>query len=146
MLLLCITGFDIDKFPRIGSSGGNDNLKIYDEAKNKSSFELVLNYATANKTMYASTASALGTQTTEPVAISGDFTQFVLASNYSNADRRSWFDNLKIETIEYDPTGIAGVNEVSESADEAIYNVAGQKVSAPVKGQIYVKKGAAFVK
>lgn len=139
-------GFDIDKFPRIGSSGGNDNLKIYDEAKNKSSFELVLNYATANKTMYASTASALGTQTTEPVAISGDFTQFVLASNYSNADRRSWFDNLKIETIEYDPTGIAGVNEVSESADEAIYNVAGQKVSAPVKGQIYVKKGAAFVK
>lgn len=137
-------GFDIEKFSKIGS-GSASNDAIYDEAKNKTSFELVLVYP--QKTMYAtSTNSVKGSQTTKPVALSSNFTQFVVTSNYNNKDRRSWFDNLKIETIEYDPNAVTGVQEVSEAADEAIYNIAGQKVSAPVKGQIYVKKGAAFVK
>lgn len=140
-------GFDIAKFSAIGSSSAS-NAAIYDEAKNKTSFELVLVYPQQN--MYAtSTNSAKGSQTTKPVALSSNFTQFVVTSGYSggqNWARRSWFDNLKIETIEYDPNAVTGVQEVSEAADEAIYNIAGQKVSAPVKGQIYVKKGAAFVK
>lgn len=139
--------FDIAKFSGIGK-GGQDNVAIYNEAKNKTSFELVLVYPQNN--MYAmSTNSVKGSQTTEAVALSSNFTQFVVTSNYSggsNWPRRSWFDNLKIETIEYDPNAVTGVQEVSEAADEAIYNIAGQKVSAPVKGQIYVKKGAAFVK
>lgn len=137
-------GFDFSKFSAIGSSSAS-NVAIYDEAKNKTSFELVLCYPT--NTMYAtSTNSAKGSQVTESVSLSGDFTQFGITSNYNVEARRSWFDNLKIETIEYDPTAVTGVQEVPEAADEAIYNIAGQKVSAPVKGQIYVKKGAAFVK
>ena len=84
---------------------------------------------------------------TETVRFSGDFTSFIVQSDYATFNgRRSWFDNLKIERIAVDPNSVDGVKEVSEAADEAIYNVAGQKVSAPVKGQIYVKKGAAFVK
>ena len=140
-------GFDIAKFSAIGSSSAS-NDKIYDEATNKTSFELVLVYP--QETMYAMTTNSVkGSQTTKPVALSSNFTQFVVTSGYSggsNWARRSWFDNLKIETIEYDPNAVTGVQEVSEAADEAIYNIAGQKVSAPVKGQIYVKKGAAFVK
>ena len=137
-------GFDIAKFSAIGSSAASNDA-IYDEAKNKTSFELVLVYPQNN--MYAmSTNSAKGSQVTKPVALSSNFTQFVVTSGYTNKDRRSWFDNLKIETVEYDPNAVTGVQEVSEAADEAIYNIAGQKVSAPVKGQIYVKKGAAFVK
>lgn len=133
-------GFDLGKF--VGTT--SDNLGSLTEA-NKTSFELVLDYV--NKTMYASTASPNGTQVTETVPFSGDFTSFIVQSDYRDFNgRRSWFDNLKIERIAVDPTGVAGVQEVSEAADEAIYNVAGQKVSAPVKGQIYVKKGAAFVK
>ena len=135
--------FDLAKFSAIAAN----DVAIYDEAKNKTSFELVLVYPQNN--MYAmSTNSVKGSQVTKPVALSSNFTQFVVTSNYSNNfwGRRSWFDNLKIETIEYDPNAVTGVQEVSEAADEAIYNIAGQKVSAPVKGQIYVKKGAAFVK
>lgn len=133
-------GFDLGKF--VGTT--SDNLGSLTEA-NKTSFELVLDYV--NKTMYASTASPNGTQVTKTVPFSGDFTSFIVQSNYANFNgRRSWFDNLKIERIAVDPNSVDGVKEVTESADEAIYNVAGQKVSAPVKGQIYVKKGAAFVK
>ncbi len=137
--------FDRSKFTAIGSSSQSNDV-ICDEANNKTSFELVLNYA--NKTMYGSTVnSKKGSQMTAEIAIPGNFTQFVVTSNYNIDARRSWFDNLKIETIAVDPTGVKGVSEATaETADDAIYNVAGQKVAAPVKGQIYVKKGAAFVK
>lgn len=133
-------GFDLGKF--VGTT--TDNLGSLTEA-NKTSFELVLDYV--NNTIYASTASPNGIQVTETVPFSGDFTSFIVQSDYATFNgRRSWFDNLKIERIAVDPNSVDGVKEVSEAADEAIYNVAGQKVSAPVKGQIYVKKGAAFVK
>lgn len=117
-------------------------------------FEFVLDYGSGK--MYAKTASENGTQMTELVDFdrTTPVSKFVLSSNTKLASgksyigRRSWFDNLKIEKITANPA--TGINEVKNAenaaADDAIYNIAGQKVTAPVKGQIYIKKGAAFVK
>lgn len=136
-------GFDLSKFTRVGS-GAASNDAIYDEANNKNSFELILDYV--HNTMYATGTSKNGAQTTEEIPLNSQFTQFIVKSNYNIEARRSWFDNLKIQTVAVS-TGVNGVNEVENATDDnAIYNVAGQKVSAPVKGQIYIKKGAAFVK
>lgn len=135
-------GFDLSKF--VGTT--SDNLGSLTES-NKTSFELIIDYI--NKKMWATSVSASGTQTTPAVEFDGrQFTSFVVTSNYANFNgRRSWFDNLKIEKVTYDPTGVQGVTEVAPAAnDGAIYNVAGQKVSTLVKGQIYIKNGAAFVK
>lgn len=135
-------GFDVSKLYDIKNV---NDLDIYVE-KNKTSFEIVLDYI--SNTMYAvATNTSKGISKSETLPLPGKFTKFIVKSDYKNYhSRRCWFDNLKIETVAVDMTGVAGVTEVSEAADEAIYNVAGQKVSAPVKGQIYVKKGAAFVK
>lgn len=63
--------------------------------------------------------------------------KFVLNSNYNNADRRCWFDNLKMfkyaSQAEGPTTGIAGV-KAAVKADSAIYNLAGQKVDKSYKG------------
>lgn len=135
-------GFDVSKLYDIRNV---NDLDIYVE-NNKTSFEIVLDYT--SKTMYAiAENTSKGISMSKTLPLSGEFTKFIVQSDYKNYhSRRSWFDNLKIERIAVDPNSVDGVKEVTESADEAIYNVAGQKVSAPVKGQIYVKKGAAFVK
>ncbi len=129
---------------KVGSSG-NDNAKIA-AASNKSHFDVVLDYG-AEK-MYVTTTSSKGTHTTEMVALPKVTpAQFVLYSNYSNVARRCWFDNLIIQNI---AAGVdTGINEVQNAVvtkkNTAIYNLAGQRIAAPVKGQIYIQNGKKYI-
>ena len=98
-------------------SGSASNAAIAAAASNKSHFEVILDYGT--KTMYCTTTSGKGTFTTAEVALDPEkkVTGFILASDYSNADRRCWFDNLKIESIAVGET--TGINEVAAVAKDS---------------------------
>ena len=90
-------GVDYNKYvSRVGSSSAS-NAAIA-AATNKTSFDIVLDYGIGK--MYCTTSSAKGTVTTEEIDLAANAPrQFVLYSDYTNADRRSWFDNLKILNI-----------------------------------------------
>ena len=90
----------------------------------KNSFEFIFDYG--EKSMYCTTTSAKGVVTTKKMAFDGTIPYtFILQCNYNNKDRRTWFDNLKIERIAAGPADefVDGVKEV---------NTAEQTV-APVK-------------
>ena len=134
-------GVDYNKYiPGVGSSG-NDNAKIA-ASSNKTQFDIVLDFGA--KTMYCTTISSKGTATTEAVALAeGIPARFVLYCNYTNSDRRCWFDNLKILNIAAGP--VAGIEEIQIAkpviANGAMFNLMGQKILKPVKGQIYIQNG-----
>ena len=127
------------KIPGVGSSSAS-NSAIAAES-NKTAFDIVLDYGA--KTMYCTTSSSKGTVTTEVIALPEVAPkQFILYSNYNNADRRCWFDNLIIQNIAAGPVeqGIENVESV-KVFDNAMYNLQGQRILAPVKGQIYIQNG-----
>lgn len=100
-----INSFGIDRslITSVGSSkASNDAIAA---ATNKSTFEIHLNYASGTMYVKQSTNGTLK-QTTTPVAMgsTNPLKRFVLQSNYDNTDRRCWFDNLVIKTIEGDYT------------------------------------------
>ncbi len=137
--------FNIDS-GKINNVGNVSNSAI-SVAANKTQFDIVLDYGA--RTMYCTTSSSKGTATTETVALKNVApAKFVLTADYNNADRRCWFDNLVINNIAADPTSVQGVTEVAPASQNAsaIYNVAGQQISAPAKGQIYITNGSKFVK
>lgn len=137
--------FNID-LGKINNVGNVSNSAI-SVAANKTQFDIVLDYGA--RTMYCTTSSSKGTATTETVALKNVApAKFVLTSNYNNDGRRCWFDNLVINNIAAGETSVQGVTvaePASQNAD-AIYNVAGQQISAPAKGQIYITNGSKFVK
>jgi len=53
--------------------------------------------------------------------------------------------NLYVELSEGTSTGISSVTTETAVGDNAIYNLAGQRVSAPQKGQIYIQNGKKFI-
>ena len=132
------------KINAVGSSGGNDNAKIA-ASSNRTHFDIVLDYGL--KTMYCTTSGSKGTVTTEVIALP-DYVpaKFVVYSNYNNADRRSWFDNLKIMNVSTvsAPDGIDNL-EVIRPVDNNMYNLQGQRILAPVKGQIYIQNGRKMI-
>ena len=80
----------------------------------KNSFEFIFDFG--EKSMYCTTTSVNGVVTTEKKAFDGTIPYtFVLQSNYDNADRRIWFDNLKIERIAAGPADefVDGIKEVA---------------------------------
>lgn len=132
------------KINGVGSSS-QSNLAIA-AASNKTSFDIVLDYGA--RQMYCTTSnSSKGTATTEAVDLKNlEPTKFVLMSNYNNADRRCWFDNLIIQTISAGETAIQGVGEVKVvTKTGAKYNVAGQQITTPAAGQIYIQNGVKYV-
>ena len=158
------TGMDILKYATGVGSSSSSNAAIC-VASNKTTYLLTLDYL--NKTAQGTIVNAKN-GTCEGAAIPfrtddasiEDFkvTQFVLISNYTNGDRRCWFDNLKItkfpladveEDITEDTfaptTGIKNVETVKAN-DGAIYNLAGQKVSKNFKGLIIKNGKKYFVK
>ena len=112
-------------------SGSASNAAIAAVASNKSHFEVVLDYG--NKTMYCTTTSGKGTFTTAEVALdpTKKVTGFILASDYSNTDRRCWFDNLKVESIAVSES--TGINEVATAVK------ADKVVKAIENGQLVIK-------
>lgn len=141
-----INTFGIDYKGKINGVGSSSQSNAYIAGSgNKTHFDIVLDYGA--RVMYCTTSGSKGTVTTEKVALKAINPRlFVLYSNYSNADRRCWFDNLIVKNIAADATGVNEVESVEKAADnDAIYNVAGQKISAPVKGQIYIQGGVAKI-
>ncbi len=115
----------------VGAQNQNNHVLIAAET-NKTNFNVVLDLAA--KKMTCTTSGAKGTFTTETVAMENEDvvpTQFVLNSDYNNNERRCWFDNLKIVTVdagEYD--GIKNVNAA---------NAVVAPVKALVNGQVVIK-------
>ncbi len=142
-----VNTFDIDFNNQITSLGSSSvsGAAICVES-NKTHFDIILDYGA--KKMYSTITSPKGTFISEKVDLPELApAKFVVKSDYNVEARRSWFDNLVIDNISAGPTAVNGVVEVAPAANNgAIYNVAGQQISAPVKGQIYIKNGAAFVK
>ncbi len=139
-------GIDYNKKINGVGSGSASNAAIAAES-NCTHFDIVVDYGA--REMYCTTSGSKGTVKTEVVKMKSvePIAKFVLFSDYNNADRRCWFDNLVIDNIAAEPTAVNVVkNAENASEDDVIYNVAGQKVNSTVKGQIYIKKGAAFVK
>lgn len=134
---------DYNKYiPGVGSSSAS-NAAIA-AASNKTQFDIVLDYGT--KTMYCTTSSSKGTVTTEAIALPEVApAKFVLYSSYNNVDRRCWFDNLLIQNIAAgDPAGVESI-EAIRPVDNNMYNLQGQRIIAPVKGQIYIQNGRKMI-
>lgn len=131
----------INHIPGVGSSS-QSNSAIAAES-NKTQFDIVLDYGT--KTMYCTTSSSKGTVTTEVIALPELVpAKFVLYSSYRNVDRRCWFDNLIIQNIAAgDPASVESV--VVRPVDNSMYNLQGQRILAPVKGQIYIQNGRKMI-
>ena len=133
-------GVDYNKYiPGVGSS--KESNSAIAASSNKTQFDIVLDYGA--KTMYCTTISSKGTVTTEAIALPELVpAKFVLYSGYNNADRRCWFDNLIIQNIAAGAVeqGIENVESV-KVLDNNMYNLQGQRILAPVKGQIYIQNG-----
>lgn len=87
-------GIDLGKYNHVGSSSAS-NLAIA-AASNATHFDIYLDYGTNE--MYCDYGTNGAVNTTDPVEMTNlnEIAQFVVKSGYSNADRRCWFDNLKI--------------------------------------------------
>ncbi len=120
-----------------GKSGvENDQICMDDD---KTHMEYYLDYG--NKIMYVISTIPSGVKQTKVFALdnTNPIAKFVLTSNYNNTNRRSWFDNLKIERIAADPATVdptAAIQNVTSSkvASKNMFNVAGQRVGADYKG------------
>ena len=130
-------GIEYTKLPKVGS-GSASNAAIA-AASNKTQFDIVLDYGA--KSMYCTTISSKGTVTSATFDLPEVApAKFVLYSNYTNVDRRCWFDNLKVWNIAAGEVGIDNV-EAIRPVDNNMYNLQGQRILAPVKGQIYIQNG-----
>lgn len=151
------TGMNLLKYVTgIGSSSAS-NAAIKNDATNKTSYDLVVDYL--NKTLTGTIVNVKnGTCEGAPMPFRADITdqkivKFVLFSNYNNKDRRCWFDNLKIskyamsdvvEDITEDTwaptTGIKTIENVENTPVKGIFNLQGQRVEKAVKG-LYIING-----
>ena len=147
-----INTFDVDfnnKITGVGSSA-DSNDKIVAES-NKTHIEYILDYG--DQSMYMTTSGAEGSYTWATTSVENlsatdgrvfldpakPVNKFVLTSNYSNADRRCWFDNLQIYKIAASATenpavtGIQSVEAANPSAAKAVKKIE--------NGQIVIVKG-----
>ena len=116
-----------------GSGDANQNA-IVDSKKTKMQF--YLDYGT--KKAQLSTQRDNGeSYTSDWLDFSGSVVNsFIVESNYTNNDRRCWFDNLKIEVIQAgDPTAVSEVKAADAQAKAAAKKVVnGQLVIETAKG------------
>lgn len=144
-------GLNIAACGKSTNKDGNANLLV---DKYKWQFDLIVDYK-ANTVQANLPTSPTGAKNGGLVALKqledNKIAKFVINSNYDNADRRSWFDNLKI--VKYNSSasginetvGIATVNTDNVKATGAVYTLSGVQVKgAPAKG-LYIKDGKKFV-
>ena len=136
------TGMDLGKMSTIGSSS-QSNAAIYAD-NNKSSFDLIIDYKaqTVQGTIVnGKNGTSAGAPVAMPTVSDNKITTFVLSSSYDNADRRSWFDNLKV--YKYPSSATSGISEISanKTTDNAIYTLGGVKVSKASKPGLYIQNG-----
>lgn len=128
---------DYAYIPKVGASTAS-NAAIA-AASNKTTFDVVLDYGA--KSMYCVTTSSKGTFTSQVLPLDGMVAKFVLYSGYTNADRRSWFDNLKVMNIAAERDASVDEIQVVKPANGIMYNIMGQQILKPIKGQIYIQNG-----
>ncbi len=143
------TGMDIQKYTNNISNVNNADILT---DKNKSSFDLIIDYKA--KTMVGTITTTNGTCTGTPVALStladNKITTFAVGSDYNNEGRRCWFDDLiiyKYASQAAGPidTGIATVDTAAKPATGAIYNLMGVRLnSKPAKG-LYIIDGKKYM-
>ena len=128
------------------SSAGNAAIAA---KSNCTHFDVVLDYGKGK--MYCQTTnSSKGNYTTDEVDLDVTKTpaQFIIKTNYTGADARNcWFDNLKISNIaagEY--SGIKNIaTDKGEVKNNVKFNLSGQRILTPSKGQIYIMNGKKYI-
>ncbi len=156
-----INTFNVDfngKITAVGSSSAS-NDKILAES-NKTHIEYILDYG--DQSMYMTTSSSKGSYTWATTSVEAlaandgrvfldpakPVNKFVLTSNYDNADRRSWFDNLQIYKIAASAsenpavTGIQNVEAVNPTAAKAVKKLENGKIVIVKGGKKYTVAGA----
>lgn len=156
-----INTFDVDFNGKITSVGNSSvsNDKIVAES-NKTHIEYILDYG--DQSMYMTTSGSKGSYTWATtkdealVATDGrvfldpakPVNKFVLTSNYDNADRRSWFDNLQIYKIAASAsenpavTGIQNVEAANPTAAKVVKKLENGKIVIVKGGKKYTVAGA----
>ena len=156
-----INTFDVDfngKITSVGNSSAS-NDKIVAES-NKTHIEYILDYG--DQSMYMTTSGSKGSYTWATTSVEAlaandgrvfldpakPVNKFVLTSNYDNADRRSWFDNLQIYKIAASAsenpavTGIQNVEAVNPTAAKAVKKLENGKIVIVKGGKKYTVAGA----
>lgn len=156
-----INTFNVDFNGKITSVGNSSvsNDKIVAES-NKTHIEYILDYG--DQSMYMTTSGSKGSYTWATTSVEAlaatdgrvfldpakPVNKFVLTSNYSNADRRSWFDNLQIYKIAASAsenpavTGIQNVEAVNPTAAKAVKKLENGKIVIVKGGKKYTVAGA----
>ena len=146
----------------VGSSSASNTAIAADN--NRTSYDLMINYATGvvkGIIKNPQKGTKEGIEIAIPTMADNKVASFVMGSNYNNADRRCWFDNLKLykwagagaSEEDLPETGWAAWNEVVDGiqtvkaaapATRVIYNLNGQMVKNPGKG-LYIINGKKVV-
>ncbi|MBQ0019435.1 MAG: hypothetical protein KBT39_02825 [Bacteroidales bacterium] len=95
-------GMDWGKISSVGSSSSS-NSAIY-VSSNKTTFTITLDYMLGTMSIVAENGQFGRQERSVPMSNLNPIYQFVLKTNYTNDDRRCWFDNLKIKVTEGDYT------------------------------------------
>lgn len=138
--------FDINLANMTGVGSGSQSNPAIAAESNRTHYSIVLDYGT--KTMYCTTSGAKGVFSTKEIPMRDlNAGRFVIYSQYGNGDRRCWFDNLLVQEITAGvPDGIEEIHTAGVTTKNiAIYNLAGQRMAAPVKGQIYIQNGKKYI-
>ncbi len=142
-----VNTYEIDWGPYVtGRDNKTDGDRNIAHPDNRTHFDLVLDFG-ARKQICTITNAKNGSVTSADKDLPFMApAKFVVYSNYNNEGRRCFFDNLVIRNIAAEATGVNEVQNVEKAADSnAMYNLAGQKIAAPVKGQVYIQGGVAKV-
>lgn len=129
------------KFSAIGGkNNGNVQGNICVE-KNRTHFEILLNYA--DKTMQANTTYGTAAKFENEIQSMpeevGTFKTIKFNSTYNNGERCCWLDNVKVEVVHDVPSGINEVNASSAAATKAVKAIEdGQLVIKTAKGTFNV--------
>ena len=139
-------GLDFGKSNNISNV---NNESIYTDA-NKTTMDIIVDHKAQSIQAVMTTSSAVYTSELAPLPALEDtkVAKVVLASEYSNAGRRSWFDNLKVYQYASQAEGpifdaIKSINV--KSADNAVYTLSGLRVKGAVKPGLYIVNGKKVV-
>ena len=132
----------------VGSSAASNSAICADN--NRSSFDLIVDYKAGTvQGIVKNPQKGTCTGAAMPMPAVGDtkITQFALISNYTNKDRRCWFDNLL--GYKYASAADAGISSVAieSNSSKAVYNLQGMKVNGKsLRKGLYIQNGRKFVK
>ena len=146
------TGMDIINVASAGIQNVG-NIDILSDAY-RSSFDLIIDYKAQimSGSVKCNGNTSDGAHVAIPEVTDNKIAKFVLSSNYNNAARRGWFDNLKVYKYASKAEGPEdlGVKAVSTVASQksGVYTLTGLKVAADksnLKPGLYIINGKKYV-